>query len=126
MGIRTRTCGPPRTSPATTSSTGTAGPARADDTIDALAVDAPGRVPHWPADRAEVTLHRILVHMTVETNRHAGHADILRELVDGAVGLHPDRAGVPEEGPGYWADHHARLERLAREVAGGDGAAVRE
>ncbi|WP_019807420.1 DinB family protein [Saccharomonospora halophila] len=99
--------------------------AHADDTIDALAVDAPGRVPHWPADRAEVTLHRMLVHMTAETNRHAGHADILRELVDGAVGLYPDRAGVPEEGPEYWADHHARLERLAREAAGTDGATGR-
>lgn len=95
--------------------------AHADGTIEALAVDTPGRVPHWPADRAGVTLHRILVHMTAETNRHAGHADILRELVDGAVGLHHDRSGVPDEGPGYWADHRARLERLAREAAGEDG-----
>ena len=34
-----------------------------------------------------MTLHRILVHMTAETNRHAGHADIVRELIDGAVGM---------------------------------------
>jgi hypothetical protein len=28
----------------------------------------------------------ILVHMIEETARHAGHADILREQIDGAVG----------------------------------------
>ena len=38
-------------------------------------------------DRSEVTLHRILVHMIAETDRHAGHADVVRELIDGAAGL---------------------------------------
>ena len=28
-----------------------------------------------------------LVHVTAETQRHAGHADIVRELIDGAAGL---------------------------------------
>ncbi|HSG79446.1 MAG TPA: DinB family protein [Acidimicrobiia bacterium] len=32
------------------------------------------------------TLRWILVHMIEETARHAGHADILRELTDGVVG----------------------------------------
>ena len=60
--------------------------AHADATITALALDATGHVPWWPDDRNEVTLHRILVHMIAETDRHAGHADIVRELIDGAVG----------------------------------------
>ncbi|WP_219813284.1 DUF664 domain-containing protein, partial [Rathayibacter sp. AY1A3] len=30
--------------------------------------------------------HRILVHITAETHRHAGHADIVRELIDGRAG----------------------------------------
>ncbi|MFG1890538.1 DinB family protein [Micromonospora sp. NPDC049051] len=34
----------------------------------------------------EVSLRWILVHMIEETARHAGHADILRELTDGATG----------------------------------------
>ncbi len=38
-------------------------------------------------DRREVTLHRILVHMIAETDRHAGHSGIVRELIDGAAGL---------------------------------------
>ncbi len=28
----------------------------------------------------------VLVHMIEETGRHAGHADILREQIDGAIG----------------------------------------
>ena len=56
--------------------------AHSDATIESLALDAVGRVPWWSPDRSEVTLHRILVHMTAETHRHAGHADIVRELID--------------------------------------------
>ena len=40
----------------------------------------------WWGD-APVTLHHILVHVTADTQRHAGHADIVRELIDGAVGM---------------------------------------
>ncbi len=61
--------------------------AHSDATIDALGLDAAGRVPWWPEDVRDVTLHRILVHMTTETARHAGQADIVRELIDGTVGL---------------------------------------
>jgi uncharacterized damage-inducible protein DinB len=62
--------------------------AHSDATVDALPLDATGRVPWWPPERNEVTLHRVLVHMIAETNRHAGHADILRELIDGRTGDH--------------------------------------
>jgi hypothetical protein len=55
-----------------------------DATIDALPVDAPGHVPWWP--RPDVTLFNIMIHILNETNRHAGHADILREQLDGRTG----------------------------------------
>ena len=61
--------------------------AHSDATIGALALDAIGHVPWWPESRSEVTLHQILVHMIAETDRHAGQADIVRELIDGAAGL---------------------------------------
>jgi hypothetical protein len=32
------------------------------------------------------TLRWVIAHMTSETVRHAGHADILRELIDGVTG----------------------------------------
>jgi hypothetical protein len=56
-----------------------------DATINEFALDAVGRVWWW--GDAPVTLHQIMVHVTAETQRHAGHADIVRELIDGSAGL---------------------------------------
>jgi uncharacterized damage-inducible protein DinB len=91
--------------------------ATADATVGALALDAPGRVPWWDGDRASVTLHRVLVHVIAETNRHAGHADVVRELVDGAAGLRADNDNLPEGVDGnWWAGYRERLEQTAREA----------
>jgi hypothetical protein len=46
-----------------------------------------------------------------ETSRHAGHADILREQLDGAT-------GAPARTPGYWRDRVAAVEAAARAAAG--------
>ncbi|MGH9001802.1 MAG: DinB family protein [Acidimicrobiia bacterium] len=89
--------------------------AHADATIEALALDATGRVPWWPEGRNEVTLHRILIHVATETHRHAGHADIVRELIDGAVGLRDGNANVAPGDQAWWQDYRARLESVARE-----------
>ena len=91
--------------------------AHADATIEALPLDAAGHVPWWPAERNEVTLHRVLVHMISETSRHAGHADIVRELIDGAVGLIPERPNVPTGDQASWPAHYDRVERAARQAA---------
>jgi len=56
-----------------------------DTTISDLTLDAVGQVSWW--GDAPVTLHHILVHVTADTQRHAGHADIVRELIDGSVGM---------------------------------------
>jgi uncharacterized damage-inducible protein DinB len=90
--------------------------AHGDATIEELELDAEGRVPWWPADRATVTLHRILIHMIAETNRHAGQADIVRELVDGAVGLRADNDNMAEGDASWWADYVSRLDELARQA----------
>jgi hypothetical protein len=91
--------------------------AHSDKTIAALPLDATGRVPWWPTDRAEATLHRILVHVTTETHRHAGHADIVRELIDGCVGFREGNDNMPPVDEGWWADYRRRLENVAGEVA---------
>ncbi|HET7487507.1 MAG TPA: DinB family protein [Acidimicrobiales bacterium] len=91
--------------------------AHADATVDSLPLDAQGRVPWWPPERAGVTLHTVLVHITAETNRHAGHADIVRELVDGAAGLRPDSSNLPPGDRSWWEGHRARVEAAAREAA---------
>lgn len=93
--------------------------AHADETIQMLAVDAPGYVPWWPSDRSEVTLHRILVHVVAETNRHAGHADVVRELIDGAVGLQADDDNLRATDQAWWESYRNQLEHVAQEASRG-------
>ena len=87
--------------------------AHADETIDALDLDSIGHVPHWPAPHDETTLHTILVHMIAETNRHAGHADIVRELIDGTAGLRPGTDNLPEQDAAWWAAYRDKVEQAA-------------
>jgi uncharacterized damage-inducible protein DinB len=92
--------------------------AHSDATIEALDLDARGHVPHWPAEHGEVTLHQILVHVIAETYRHAGHADIVRELIDGTVGLRRDNDNMSHDDAARWAAYRNRLEKVAREATG--------
>ena len=82
----------------------------ADETIDGLPLDAVGHVAHWGG--AEVTLHEIMVHKTVDLQRHAGHADILREQIDGSTGLLRQANNVPEDVD--WPAYLAKLTALAK------------
>jgi hypothetical protein len=95
--------------------------AHADETIRALDLDSVGRVPWWGVD--SVTLDRILVHMTVETSRHAGHADLVRELIDGTAGLRPGNDNMAPGDEQWWQGYRDRLERVAREASGRGGEA---
>lgn len=72
----------------------------ADSTIAALPIDTPARIPWWP--RPNIVLFNAMTHVLTETNRHAGHADILREQLTA-----PTR--IDE-----WAAHRARIEEAAR------------
>src|SRR3954454_8611812 len=51
----------------------------ADQTVEQLPLDAAGRVRWWQPGRDVVTLQRIIIHVTCDLARHAGHADIMRE-----------------------------------------------
>lgn len=59
--------------------------AAADRTVAELGLDALGT--SWSGDT--VSLRWVLVHMLEDTARHAGHMDIVRELIDGATGAYP-------------------------------------
>ncbi|MBY4131283.1 DinB family protein [Rhodococcus fascians] len=87
-----------------------------DKTIAANELDTVGRVLHWPVEKQEVTLHRVLVHLCIETNRHAGHADILRELIDSSVGLRLGNENMADGDAAWWAQYRAELETVAREA----------
>jgi uncharacterized damage-inducible protein DinB len=90
--------------------------ASSEATLHGLPLDTVGEIPWWPEDRRRVTLHQIAVHVVAETNRHAGHADVLREGIDGAAGLRNGNSNLPPVPAGWWEEHHARLEQVARQV----------
>ncbi len=83
----------------------------ADETIEALPLDAIGQVAHWGG--AEVTLHEIMVHKIVDLQRHAGHADIVREQIDGSTGLLRENSNLP--GDTDWLAYVAKLTALAEQ-----------
>lgn len=82
--------------------------AHADGVIDALEVEAPGFVAHWPEDRRDTTLGVMLIRMVAETAQHAGHADIIRELIDGKGG--PDQDAFDEP---TWREYFAQVQTAA-------------
>ncbi|MGZ5398684.1 MAG: DinB family protein [Nocardioides sp.] len=78
-------------------------------------LDSVGRVPWWPEERARVTLHQILVHMSVETARHVGQMDVLREGLDGAIGVRRGATNLPDDDydwKGYLAKVQAAAEHF--------------
>nr|CEL18859.1 Type I restriction-modification system methyltransferase subunit [Kibdelosporangium sp. MJ126-NF4]CTQ95337.1 Type I restriction-modification system methyltransferase subunit [Kibdelosporangium sp. MJ126-NF4] len=60
--------------------------AHADESIASLPLDAPASVSWWPEARRETTFAHLLVRVVAETAQHAGHCDIVRELIDGRSG----------------------------------------
>ncbi|QKW34823.1 DinB family protein [Actinomadura sp. NAK00032] len=58
--------------------------AASDRVIEELDLETRGTAWHG----ATVTLRWVLIHMVEETARHAGHMDVVRELIDGATGDH--------------------------------------
>ena len=55
----------------------------------------------------------VLMHIVSETARHAGHADIVRETLDGEVGLRATNSNVPSHDAQWWAEYLAMLRRTA-------------
>ena len=89
----------------------------ADATIQELPLDAPGHVPWW--SQSDVKLFTIMIHVLQETTRHAGHADILREQLDGRTGV---RAEYEEQiDTAAREAYRAKIERAAQAAAGGPG-----
>ncbi|MBT1595733.1 DinB family protein [Curtobacterium flaccumfaciens] len=85
--------------------------AHADATIEALDLTATGTVSWWPEEHRHVTLHRILVHMAYETARHAGHADIVREMLDGLAG--DGDGNLADKTPDEWVRWREQLVDIA-------------
>jgi Protein of unknown function (DUF664) len=86
--------------------------AHADGVIATLDLEAPGSVAHWPEDRRDTTLGFLLIRMVAETAQHAGHADIIRELIDGKGG--PDQDSIDEP---TWREYIAQVQAAANAFA---------
>jgi hypothetical protein len=83
--------------------------AHSDAAIAELPLDAPATVSWWPEERRETTFGHLLTRVVAETAQHAGHADIVRETIDGRGGRDHDDAG----GAQWWEDHVARIQAAA-------------
>ncbi len=90
----------------------------ADATLSLLPLETSGHVSWWRATSNPVTLGRVLVHVTAETHRHAGHADIVRELIDGNVGHREGNDNMAGEDQTWWQEYRDHLESIARKHPG--------
>jgi uncharacterized damage-inducible protein DinB len=88
----------------------------ADETIEPLALDAPASVPWWRTP--DTDLHTLLVHMGVETARHLGQMDILREQLDGATGMLEGATNMPDVDATWWQEYVAKLRSIAEASPG--------
>lgn len=72
-------------------------------------------MPWWPEPFSNTHLFAILVHVLGEANRHAGHADILREGIDGRTGMRPEHGQqINEEAR---TAYYTKIEQAARSAA---------
>ena len=83
-----------------------------DATINELALDAPGHVPWWPEPHPNTNLFAVMVHVIGESLRHVGHADILREGLDGRTGVRAEYEEPIDEDAR--AAYRAKIEQAAR------------
>lgn len=82
----------------------------ADATVEELDLHSAGRVAHWAEGKQETTLGVLLIRMVRETAQHAGHADIVREMIDCQAG----NAQNPVEGdPAFWREWTAKVQAAA-------------
>jgi hypothetical protein len=78
--------------------------AAADRTIEELDLDTKGR---HPFAGVTVSLRWMLLNVLLDTARHAGHADIIREQIDGSAGGGRGRE-LPKDNE-FWSTYHARV-----------------
>jgi hypothetical protein len=79
-----------------------------DESLATIALDAPASVAWWPEERRATTFGHLVTRVVAETAHHAGHCDIVRELVDGRGGRDAD-----ERGEEWWTAYVGRIQAAA-------------
>jgi hypothetical protein len=82
-----------------------------DESFEALDLDAPASVPWWPEEHRDTTFGELAVRVVDETAHHAGHCDIVREMIDGRGG--GDRSDIGDEA--HWTAYVAKIQAAADE-----------
>jgi Protein of unknown function (DUF664) len=80
-----------------------------DESVAELGLAAPAEVSWWPEERRRTTLGSLLVRVVAETAQHAGHMDVVREMIDGRGGR--DSGDVGDSA--WWDRHLARVQEAA-------------
>jgi hypothetical protein len=83
--------------------------AHSDESIAQLPLDHPAHVEWWAPEKRDTTFGHLLARMVAETAQHAGHAEILREGVDGRAGRDHDSQGDAE----WWSSYVAGIQEAA-------------
>jgi hypothetical protein len=81
-----------------------------DESLATLTLDAPASVSWWSEGTRDTTLGHLVVRVLEDTAQHAGHCDIVRELIDGRGG--EDASGGDEE---WWTSYVGRVQAAADE-----------
>ncbi|GAA2970647.1 DinB family protein [Glutamicibacter bergerei] len=87
----------------------------AEAALDNLELASPAVIPWWSIHRHS-TVEHLIVHMIAETSRHAGQLDIVRELLDGQVGLREQALNLPSYSSAQWQEQYSHLQQLSQEV----------
>ncbi len=82
---------------------------RSDRNVEELELDAPATVSWWAEGERDTDLGTLLVRVLADTARHAGQADIVRELIDGRGGSDQESYGDEQA----WRSYVERIERAA-------------
>jgi uncharacterized damage-inducible protein DinB len=80
-----------------------------DESIEQLPLDAPASVAWWPEDRRNTTFGSLLVRTLEDTAHHTGHADVIRETLDGQAGKDRDDMGDEQ----WWANYRQQVQEAA-------------
>lgn len=80
-----------------------------DESLDTIALDAPASVEWWPEEKRATTFGHLVARVLAETAQHAGHCDIVRELIDGRGGR--DSSGMGDEE--WWDSYVGKIQTAA-------------
>src|SRR4051812_43606741 len=80
-----------------------------DESLATLGLDAPASVAWWPEERRATTFGHLVVRVVAETAQHAGHCDIVRELIDERT--HRDADDGHDDA--WWAAYLRKIQEAA-------------